>query len=99
MSFQERFKEPCQKLPFKFAISTLSGILPKIILDRFRNTSNSRLLKNKFGFRKNSSTIDRRFIVQDAIKSTKYPIHLLMIDLRAAYDEHRQKYFIQGTCN
>ena len=41
---------------------------------------------NQFGFRRNHSTTDAIFIVREAIRSTKNPIHLCMIDLRAAYD-------------
>ena len=43
-------------------------------------------MKNQFGFRANRSTTDAIFIVREAIKSTKKPIHVCLIDLRAAYD-------------
>ncbi len=69
-----------------FIMSTLSRLLPKIILERLRCTYESILMKNQFGFRKNRSTTDGIFIVREAIKSTKKPTHLCMIDLKAAYD-------------
>ena len=43
-------------------------------------------MNSQFGFRKNRSTTDAIFIVREAINSTKNPLHLCMIDLRAAYD-------------
>ena len=69
-----------------FVMSTISRLLPKIILDRFGDSYERILMENQFGFRKNRSTTDAIFIVREAIRSTKNPIHLCMIDLRAAYD-------------
>ena len=43
-------------------------------------------MENQFGFRQNRSTTDAIFIVREAIRSTKNPLYLCMIDLRAAYD-------------
>ena len=67
-------------------MSTISRILPIIILNRLGNTYEHLLMKNQFGFRKNCSTTDAIFIVREAIQATKDPIYLCMIDLRAAYD-------------
>ena len=69
-----------------FIMSTLSRLLPKIIIERLRNTYETLIMKNQFGFRKNKSTTDAIFIVRESIRSTKNPLHLCMIDLRAAYD-------------
>ena len=43
-------------------------------------------MENQFGFRQNRSTTDAIFIVCEAVKSTKNPLYLCMIDLRCAYD-------------
>ena len=69
-----------------FILNTLSRLLPRIIIERLRNIYESIIMKNQFGFRKNRSTTDAIFIVREAIRSTKNPLHLCMIDLRAAYD-------------
>ena len=69
-----------------FVMSTISRILPIIILNRLGNTYEHLLMKNQFVFRKNRSTTDAIFIVREAIQSTKDPIYLCMIELRAAYD-------------
>ena len=67
-------------------MSTVSKLLPKIILLRMRDAYESLIMENQFGFRKNRSTTDAIFITCEAIKSTKHPLFLCMIDLRAAYD-------------
>ena len=69
-----------------FIMNTLSRLLPRIIIERLRNTYETIIMKNQFGFRKNRSTTDAIFIVREAIRSTKNPLHICMIDLRAAYD-------------
>ena len=69
-----------------FIMNTLSRLLPRLIIERFRATYERIIMKTQFGFRKNRSTTDAIFIVREAIKSTKNPLHLCMIDLRAAYD-------------
>ena len=69
-----------------FITDTLSRLLPRIIIERLRDTYEKILMKNQFGFRKNRSTTDAIFIVREAIRSTKKPLHLCFIDLRAAYD-------------
>ena len=69
-----------------FVRSTISRILPIITLNRLGNTYEHLLMKNQFGFRKNRFTTYAIFIVREAIQSTKDPIYLCMIDLRAAYD-------------
>ena len=67
-------------------MNTLSRLLPRIIIERLRDTYERIIMKTQFGFRKNRSTTDAIFIVREAIKSTRNPLHLCMIDLRAAYD-------------
>ena len=67
-------------------MSTISKLLPKIILLRLRDTYEILLMGNQFGFRKNRSTTDAIFITCEAIKSTQSPLYLCMIDLKAAYD-------------
>ena len=67
-------------------MSTVSKLLPKIILGRLRETYEKLLMENQFGFRGNRSTTDAIFITREAINSTMNPIYLCMIDLRAAYD-------------
>ena len=47
-----------------FVMSTISRLLPKIILERFRDAYERLLMKNQFGFRKNRSTTDAIFIVR-----------------------------------
>ena len=69
-----------------FITDTLSRLLPRIIIERLRDTYERILMKNQFGFRKNRSTTDAIFIVRESIRSTKNPLHLCFIDLRAAYD-------------
>ena len=69
-----------------FVMSTISRILPIIILNRLGNTYEHLLMKNQFGFRKNRSTTDAISIARETIQSTNDPIYLCMIDLRAAYD-------------
>ena len=67
-------------------MSTVSKLLPKIILQRLRDSYEILLMENQFGFRKNRSTTDAIFITREAIKSTASPLFLCMIDLKAAYD-------------
>ena len=67
-------------------MSTVSKLLPKIILNRLRDTYELLLMENQFGFRKNRSTTDAIFITREALNSTANPIFLCMIDLKAAYD-------------
>ena len=43
-------------------------------------------MENQFGFRQYRSTTDAIYIVCEAIKSTKNPMYLCRIDLRASYD-------------
>ena len=69
-----------------FIMSTISTLLPKLIIERLRNVYEILLMDNQFGFRKNRSTTDAIFITREAINSTKNPLYLCMIDLRAAYD-------------
>ena len=69
-----------------FIMNTISRLLPKIIIERLRDAYEKLLMANQFGFRKNRSTTDAIFIVREALKSTKKPIYLCMIDLKAAYD-------------
>ena len=57
-----------------FIMNTLSRLLPKIIIERLRNTYESIIMKTQFGFRKNRSTTDAIFIVREAISSTKKSI-------------------------
>lgn len=67
-------------------MNTISRLLPRLIIERLRDTYESLIMNSQFGFRKNRSTTDAIFIVREAINSTKNPLHLCMIDLRAAYD-------------
>ena len=69
-----------------FIMNTISRLLPIIIMQRLRNVYEKVMMKSQFGFRKNRSTTDAIFIVREAIRSTKQPLYLCMIDLRAAYD-------------
>ena len=67
-------------------MNVISRILPKLIIERLCDCYESLIMENQFGFRQNRSTTDAIFIVREAIKSTKNPMYLCMIDLRAAYD-------------
>ena len=67
-------------------MSTVSKLLPKIIVQRLRDSYESLIMENQFGFRKNRSTTDAIFITREAINSTVNPLYLCMIDLKAAYD-------------
>ena len=58
-----------------FIMNTLSRLLPRIIIERLRDTYERIIMKTQFGFRKNRSTTDAIFIVREAIKSTKNPLH------------------------
>ena len=69
-----------------FIMNAISRILPRLIIERLRDCYESLIMENQFGFRQNRSTTDAIFIVREAIKSTKNPLYLCMIDLRAAYD-------------
>ena len=69
-----------------FIMSAISRILPRLIIERLHDCYESLIMENQFGFRQNRSMIDAIFIVREAIKSTKNPLYLCMIDLRAAYD-------------
>ena len=53
-------------------MSTISKLLPKIILLRLRDTNEILLMGNQFGFRKNRTTTDAIFITCEAIKSTHH---------------------------
>jgi len=72
-------------------MNTVSRLLPRLIIERLRKCYENLIMKNQFGFRQNRSTTDAIFIVREAIKSTKKPLHLCMIDLRAAYDHVDRK--------
>ena len=68
-----------------FIMNSIFRLLPRLIIERLRDTC-ERLIKNsQFGFRSNKSTTDAIFIVRKAFKSTRKPLHICMIDLRAAY--------------
>ena len=67
-------------------MNTISRLLPRLIIERLRNCYEKLIMKNQFGFRQNRSTTDAIFIVREAIRSTKKPLHLCIIDLRAAYE-------------
>ena len=67
-------------------MNAISRILPRLIIERLRDCYESLIMENQFGFRQNRSTTDAIFIVREAIKSTKNPLYLCMIDLQAAYD-------------
>ena len=69
-----------------FIMNSISRLLPRIIIERLHETYEWLTMNNQFGFRKNRSTTDAIFIIREAIKSTRNPLHLCMIDLRAAYD-------------
>ena len=69
-----------------FIMNSISRLLPRLIIERLRETYESLIMNSQFGFRSNRSTTDAIFIVREAIKSTRKPLHLCMIDLRAAYD-------------
>lgn len=67
-------------------MNAISRLLPRLIIERLRDCYEKLIMENQFGFRQNRSTTDAIFIVREAIKSTKKPLYLCMIDLRAAYD-------------
>ena len=67
-------------------MNTISRLLPGLIIERLRSCYEKLIMKNQFGFRQKRSTTDAIFILREAIRSTKKPIHLCMIDLRAAYE-------------
>ena len=67
-------------------MNAISRILPRLIIERLRDCYESFIIENQFGFRLNRSTTDAIFMVREAIKSTKNPLYLCMIDLRAVYD-------------
>ena len=67
-------------------MNRISRLLPRLIIERLRNCYEKMIMKNQIGFRQNRSTTDVIFIVREAIRLTKNPLHLCMIDLRAAYD-------------
>ena len=56
--------------------SIISKLFPRIIIDRLCETYECLIMNNQFGFRKNRSTTDAIFIVREAIKSTRNPLHL-----------------------
>ena len=68
-----------------FIMNTISRLLPRLIIERLLPYNEQLIMKNQFGFRANRSTTDAIFIVREAIRSTKKPLHC-MIDLRAAYN-------------
>ena len=47
-----------------FIMNTLSQLLPRLIIERLRNTYEAIIMKSQFGFRKNRSTTDAILIVQ-----------------------------------
>ena len=65
-------------------MNAISRLLPRLIIERLRDCYESLIMENQFGFRQNRSTTDAIF--SEAIRSTKNPLYLCMIDLRAAYD-------------
>ena len=67
-------------------MNAISRILPRLIIERLRDCYESLIMENQFSFHQNRSMTDAIFIVREAIKSTKNPLYLCMIDLRAAYD-------------
>ena len=73
-------------------MNAISRILPRLIIESLRDCYESLIMENQFGFRQNRSTTNAIFIVCQAIKSTKNPLYLCMIDLRAPYDH------IDQTC-
>ena len=67
-------------------MNAISRLLPRLIIERLRDCYETLIMENQFGFRQNRSTTDAIFIIREAIKSTKKPLYLCMIDLRAAYE-------------
>ena len=60
--------------------------VPRLIIETLRDCYESLIMEHQFVFRQNRTTTDAIFIILEAIKSTKNPLYLCMIDLRAAYD-------------
>ena len=69
-----------------FIMNAISRLLPRLIIERLRDCYEKLIMETQFGFRQNRSTTDAIFIIREAIRSTKKPLYLCMIDLRAAYD-------------
>ncbi len=67
-------------------IARLSNIMCIVIVERIRITYESILLPTQFGFRKNKSTCDAIYITRKIISTTKEPLYVGFIDLKAAYD-------------
>ena len=67
-------------------IATLSKIVSMIIVNRIRAMYECILLPTQFGFRRNKSTCDAIFITRQVIATTKGPLYVCFIDLKAAYD-------------
>ena len=50
-----------------YIMNSISRLLPRIIIDRLRETYECPIMNNQFGFRKNRSTTDAMLFVREAI--------------------------------
>ena len=66
--------------------STLSKLVPLIILKRLQNSYETNISDEQFGFRNDRSTCDAIFILKNVIQKYGKEFMIVFIDLTAAYD-------------
>ena len=64
----------------------MSRILSKIIIGRIKDAYEKHISEFQFGFRRNRSTSDGIYMMNNIIKKSKEPLISIYADLTAAYD-------------
>ena len=85
------FKKYSRSHPAKYrainVTATLSRIMPMIIMKRLQDAYNNMLDQSQYGFRSNTACDDAIFILRNIILKSSETMHLVFMDLTAAYDK------------